>query len=277
MKYIIFSLLAVFQIHAGFVGQKVCERYALDPKAYKKVFTDRYFQSLKPHKFALITPQKSGTNLIQKCISLITGKLPVDHSIVKSRGLPKLLSYCKKNNQFLFMHVSDTSTIEKLDDSFAKLTILRDPRDKIISRIFFFDKIQNGPRGLEFNIWRAMSFDEKIDYLISNEKAHNFFSANVENFTGYHVIRFEDLVGSQGGGSRKNQILSIIKIARALGIELNSHQLLYITRHLFGNTNTFRKGVIGDWKNYFDSHKEHCKEVLGDLLIDLGYEKDYNW
>ncbi len=41
---------------------------------------------------------------------------------------------------------------------------------------------------------------------------------------------------------------------------------------------TARKGIIGDWKNYFnDNHKKKFKEIAGDLLIELGYEKDYNW
>ena len=40
----------------------------------------------------------------------------------------------------------------------------------------------------------------------------------------------------------------------------------------------YRKGVSGDWKNYFSERdKEIYKEEAGDLLIRLGYEKDYSW
>jgi hypothetical protein len=40
----------------------------------------------------------------------------------------------------------------------------------------------------------------------------------------------------------------------------------------------FRKGVAGDWKNVFtERDKEIFKEVAGDLLIKLGYEKDGDW
>ena len=40
----------------------------------------------------------------------------------------------------------------------------------------------------------------------------------------------------------------------------------------------FRKGVAGDWKNVFtDKDKRIFKEEAGDLLIELGYEKDDNW
>lgn len=40
----------------------------------------------------------------------------------------------------------------------------------------------------------------------------------------------------------------------------------------------FRKGIAGDWKNYFTERDKHIfKEEAGDLLIRLGYEEDYDW
>jgi hypothetical protein len=40
----------------------------------------------------------------------------------------------------------------------------------------------------------------------------------------------------------------------------------------------YRKGIAGDWKNHFDDgEKQIFKEVAGDMLIRLGYEKDLNW
>ncbi|MBR9921792.1 MAG: hypothetical protein GYB31_13210 [Bacteroidetes bacterium] len=40
----------------------------------------------------------------------------------------------------------------------------------------------------------------------------------------------------------------------------------------------FRKGKPGDWKNYFrEIDKERFKKYTGDLLVDLGYEKDQSW
>ncbi len=40
----------------------------------------------------------------------------------------------------------------------------------------------------------------------------------------------------------------------------------------------YRKGIAGDWKNVFtEQNKQDFKAVAGDLLIELGYEKDYDW
>jgi hypothetical protein len=41
---------------------------------------------------------------------------------------------------------------------------------------------------------------------------------------------------------------------------------------------TFRSGKTGEWKKYFtEEHKELFKKVGGELLVKLGYEKDFNW
>ncbi|HKZ26797.1 MAG TPA: sulfotransferase domain-containing protein, partial [Rubrobacteraceae bacterium] len=40
----------------------------------------------------------------------------------------------------------------------------------------------------------------------------------------------------------------------------------------------YRKGVAGDWKNVFTERDRRIfKQVAGELLIRLGYEKDYDW
>jgi hypothetical protein len=40
----------------------------------------------------------------------------------------------------------------------------------------------------------------------------------------------------------------------------------------------YRKGIAGDWKNHFDDEEKRVfKEVAGDMLVRLGYEKDLSW
>ena len=40
----------------------------------------------------------------------------------------------------------------------------------------------------------------------------------------------------------------------------------------------YRKGISGDWRNYFlDDHKDYFKELYGQFLIDIGYEEDNYW
>jgi len=43
-------------------------------------------------------------------------------------------------------------------------------------------------------------------------------------------------------------------------------------------SHTFRSGKTGGWKTYFtDEHKKLFKEIAGDLVMRLGYEKDNDW
>jgi hypothetical protein len=39
-----------------------------------------------------------------------------------------------------------------------------------------------------------------------------------------------------------------------------------------------RKGVSGDWRGAFtEGDRRIFKEEAGDLLVELGYEKDHDW
>ncbi|WP_321491590.1 sulfotransferase domain-containing protein [uncultured Desulfobacter sp.] len=65
---------------------------------------------------------------------------------------------------------------------------------------------------------------------------------------------------------------SKIRKGHDLGSELSKNQLA------FSNISTKRKGIIGDWKNHLTHlHKKKFKEIAGDLLIELGYEKNHEW
>ena len=40
----------------------------------------------------------------------------------------------------------------------------------------------------------------------------------------------------------------------------------------------YRKGIVGDWKNNFDDQEKRTfKELAGDMLVQLGYERDLSW
>jgi hypothetical protein len=43
-------------------------------------------------------------------------------------------------------------------------------------------------------------------------------------------------------------------------------------------SHTFRSGKTGGWREHFtDEHKKLFKEVAGDLLVRLGYERSNDW
>ena len=126
--------------------------------------------------------------------------------------------------------------------------------------------------------------DQKILYLLNNIEESSVWNieSHAKQVMGWMgkatVIRFENLVGEKGGGSRKLQEEEIYRIANALSIQLDEEHLNKVREEMWGETWTFRKGQIGDWKKWFNKeHKEVFKEKMGDLLISLGYETNNDW
>ena len=98
------------------------------------------------------------------------------------------------------------------------------------------------------------------------------------------AVKFEDLVGERGGGSEDKRLHIMEQILDHLEINLSSQEI----QRTFASTalnpeesHTFKKGgkgSIGGWKATFkESHKEAFKVLAGQMLIDLGYEQDFNW
>lgn len=247
-----------------------------------------------------ITIPKSGSHLINKCISLITNKIETP--------LENFKTYKKQpKNCFFWNHSKHDNEISKFLNKETKFLMVRDPRDQIISMIFwithevkahyqFFSDIHKGKKkGTDFLAYYNLSFDEKILELINDghliydrvgfsykpvKNIKEFYQSYLEWLKDNNIclVKFENLIGKNGEGSQIIQLKEISRIAKHLKIKLSPKQIVHISKKLFGGTHTFRKGKIGSWKKYFKPvHKTAFKKVAGQLLIDLGYEKDFNW
>jgi hypothetical protein len=76
------------------------------------------------------------------------------------------------------------------------------------------------------------------------ERYHHFQKWSAEPFA--LTIRFEDLVGPAGGGSRQIMISTIANVARH--IDITAPDVEEVADNLFGGTATFRRGLIGTWR-----------------------------
>ena len=92
-------------------------------------------------------------------------------------------------------------------------------------------------------------------------------------------VSYEELIADcVGAMSRLTESTDMERIKKA--VENNSFQAH--SGRKVGQENKrklARKGVVGDWKNYHSSpaHKKLIKEIVGQELIQLGYEKDLEW
>lgn len=153
--------------------------------------------------------------------------------------------------------------------------------------------------------FQSLSFDEQLLFVIEQEyevappeimlqlgiaKVAEQATQLIQN-PSILICRFEDLVGSDGGGSNESQKELLQKIGQHIGLNLTSKEIQALSDNIFGNKadpfgkgdfanyqSTFREGKIGSWKNAFkEVHKEAFKKRLGQALIALGYEKDLHW
>jgi len=222
---------------------------------------------------------------------------PVVSGQIQTPLVQSMLEDRRLGFKIYWTHFAHTQTFEKfLDDlNSKKILIMRDPRAMVASLAHM---LQKGFREGEY-----IDFEPLILDLIDARKK-NYIRWGVEVMQAYPivwekgiceyykqfmkfpkgknclVVKFENLVGVQGGGSEEAQINEIQNIGYTVGIKLNREMALEVGRKLFGDSGSFREGKIDGWKKYFTpAIKEAFKKVLGanQLLIDLGYEKDDQW
>lgn len=245
--------------------------------------------------FAIISIPKSGTFLLVKTVKLLSGiKTHIDP---KGWDLitPEAMNVFLKKPILLRTHAIhlDQNITQLNNKSIKTVFIYRDPRDQIVSAAYFIKKPVSG-----WPIHSKWSISELIDELIIGGGLiwKTIFSAketwhNLQGITEYYNLylpwqfepnvyttTFEKLVGPQGGGTKEEQLHEIRAISKHMGEEITLEKAEIIAKNLFGNTQTFREGKIGSWKKHFsEQQKEAFKKIAGQLLIDLGYEKDLNW
>jgi len=280
---------------------EICSHYKLDINEYKKVFPKKYFDNLIVPNFVLLTIPKMGTHLISKVIALMLGKMGFGRKLDPILDRDLLYYPVMKNNIYTqeaanvwintldkktrfypFSHIGADHSLKYnfcIENNFKTITIQRDIRDQMISSIFSVYK-QQKDEGIITNLSVEEELKKRIFSLKPIFSTKSFLFNEFERIKSLGlVVKFENLVGPIGGGDLDLQKLEIIKIANFLNISLDEQQINYICKNLWGNSLSFHKGKIGAWKNYFTKEikEEFISRGGGKLLIEDGYEKNYDW
>jgi len=244
------------------------------------------------HKFAAITPEKTGTHLLTKQLTMLTGmevRNSWQHSASKET-IHKLLDQCEENHQYFQMHALDHFHIMQCLKSrnHRVIYLIRDPRDQLISMLNFIrdKKWAYGPLRMDMPFGK-LTYDQQIEEMITGSRyglsvPHSVFTRR-KGWSSWNwalTVRFEDLVGPKGGGSKKSQMDALRAIVDHLKLPKTDHELSLVADNSFGKPGekTFSKGKIGQWKTTFkEHHKSLFKTVFGDELIEMGYEKNHHW
>ncbi len=164
--------------------------------------------------------------------------------------------------------------------------VIRDLRDTLVS-LYFSLKHSHKPLTDLIRTRRAalaeMGQEDGLLYLIEcgltpmAQVQWSWYAAREE------LIRYEELL------KRDEEILSRLLLAHCrlpvepghLATVIRTHRFQALSGRRPGTEDAHahaRKGIAGDWRNYFtDKVRAEFKRYYGSLLIATGYEKSYDW
>ena len=169
--------------------------------------------------------------------------------------------------------------------TFVPYFIFRDPRDVVVSHVFYVTDME--ARHVHHEYYQSLpDFNARLNVSILGRPDANIEFSNIaDRFAPYLgwldqkevlTIHFEDLIHNREATltSIMDHLLSRVSLPVTRQLILDSLETSINPK----KSPTFRSGKTGEWKKHFtDEHKQIFKEVAGDLLVKLGYEKDGNW
>lgn len=164
----------------------------------------------------------------------------------------------------------------------AVYQMVRDPRDVIVSQIFYATDMHQG-HALRQYLGSLPDMETRIETMVRGIPDGPFQRANVrQQFDRFipwmkHadvcLVRYEQLIREPD-----ETLMSMLAHARARGLTLNETDSALAARLRQrmspAASETFRKGGAGGWRQHFTTRNRGTFEaVAGDLLTTLGYER----
>lgn len=225
---------------------------------------------------------KCATNWIRAFLMGLCREVNCNYLIYRGSNQTNAFSITNRASFHLFVNSwpKDVRHLSKGDRGFH---LIRDPRDALVSTYFswrYSHRIADDKQRKIRQDLKHLNVHDGLLYTLD----HFYYYEEIVNWKlGSHPdvleVRYEDLVGDEFGTFR-----SIVKF---LGVSVREERLRFLTdgasfaalsgrkRGVEHRRSHFRKGVAGDWKNYFGSDgplKDAVYEKLEALILRLGYE-----
>lgn len=184
------------------------------------------------------------------------------------------------------MHVHGSKhNVQLLSGSGVKYeVVVRDLRDVAVSAVFYIQSSRWHP---EFCYYDGLPVEEGLQVF-----AHRTLKEYMKWVRSWHqnydpdlglIIRYEQILESpdvilteianhfelDSSAETVSQVVEIYCFEKSSGGKKHGQE---------GKNSFFRKGISGDWRNYFTPElKDTYKDIFGNYLVDYGYEKYNNW
>ncbi len=168
---------------------------------------------------------------------------------------------------------------------FIPYFIFRDPRDVVVSHVFYVTEMEKNHvhhayyQSLpDFNARLTVSILGRPDADVEFPNIADRFAPYMDwlNHPEVLAIHFEDLIHARAATLTRilDHFLARVSLQTPRQLILDSLESSINP----SRSPTFRSGKTREWKKYFtDEHTKIFKDVAGELLIRLGYEKDALW
>lgn len=164
--------------------------------------------------------------------------------------------------------------------------IYRDPRDMLVSQVFFATDMHE-EHGMHDYYKSLPDFGTRLKVAITGIDRDGLYMVSVKQryegvfewLTQKHVlcVRFEDLINERD--STLNKMLDEVEKTGYKIYAPREKTISILAKAIQpGRSHTFRSGKTGGWREHFtEEHKKLFKDVAGNLLVELGYEKNNDW
>lgn len=245
---------------------------------------------------------KSGTHLLtqilngfQKFSPIVDSGLPPILTFDGPTGKPRSLDVIIKELRRLkdgdigygHLHAHREVAVELTKTGMATYFIFRDPRDVVVSHVHYITEMYPEHAHHRYYTQELETFDERLKVSIlglpGTSKPFPDIGKRFDPYLGWFgeknvlTLRYEDFINT-----RDTFIENILDHAVLCGLSLEIEQKTAV-RILSSvidpkRSPTFRSGKIGKWRDAFSNeHIKLFKDVAGDLLLRLRYEKDFDW
>jgi len=188
--------------------------------------------------------------------------------------------------RYLLGHVMYSPALRPLlaDLGYRHLFILRDPRAVVVSLLDFILETRGMPRPHFLQAdFREMTQAARLAFILEGGSAPRA-GVTTQGFADVYrgllmwetdpdclVLRFEDLVGPQGGGSADRQLVAIGRIAQHLGYPTDA-VTPQLAKIFDPASRTFRTGQIDGWQREVDAATlAHLNAYCAPLCHAAGY------
>jgi hypothetical protein len=175
---------------------------------------------------------------------------------IRKYYIEKILRNCKVG-EYVTSHVGYNDLLIDYikNQNFKMIFMVRDPRAILNSSYNYILNNQNHTLNPYF---KKMSINKRYENLIYGAKFNNFTLHSIKQKydiikkfkedLNFLTIKFEDIIGSKGGGSDELMMLNIQNIANFINADLSKTE--FVSENFFGpGRKTFRKGNIEAWRD----------------------------